>query len=117
MSECIYECMYAMLLPAPFFFVWGFCLSVPYIFMQTCVNVQYLCECKYVYKMCEPAFNVFESGRVSVPGSNLCSCVYMYVNIYVCTQVCSYVLKYVLTSYTYLTQHYIHTNISNIFIS
>ena len=55
-------------------------------------------------------FNVFESRRASVPGSNLFSCVY--VNIYVCMQVYSYVLKYVLTSYTYLTQHYIHTNIS-----
>jgi hypothetical protein len=77
-------CMRCSYLP-PNFFVWRFCLSVPYIFMQTSVNVQYLCECKYVYIMCEPAFECFRVWTGFCPRFE-----FMFLCVYVCNYLCMY---------------------------
>ena len=139
MYECMYVCLYVCMSVYIYICMYVNKYVWMYIWMYVCDALTccllifssgdfaypfliYLCKQVWMYSIyvsvsmyiwcANLPLNVFESGRVPVPGSNLCSCVCMYVTIYVCMQVCSYALKYVLTSYIYLTQHYIHTNIS-----
>ena len=98
MYVCMYVCMFVCMFGCSYLPLNSFRLEI----LLICSYVRiYLCKYVWMFSIyvsvsmwyARLPFNVFESGRASVPGSNLCSCVCtvcMYVCMYVCKYVCMY---------------------------